>query len=102
MAGVQDAIQDGVPHVHVARGHVDLGAQHARTVGQVAAPHLLEEILVLLDRTGAIGAILAGLGQTAAIRTDLVGAEVIDVGLALLDQLDRPLVERLEVVGGIE
>ncbi len=31
---------------------------------------------------------------------DLVGAEVVHVGLAGLDEVDRPLVQLLEVVGG--
>ncbi len=42
-----------------------------------------------------------GLGQRAAELADLVGAQVVDVGLARLDQLHRPAVELLEVVGGV-
>ena len=47
------------------------------------------------------GRVLAGLGQRAAVLADLVGREVVDVGLAVLDQLEGPLVKLVEVVGGV-
>jgi hypothetical protein len=36
VGGVQDAVEDGIAQVHVARGHVDPGAQDARAVGELA------------------------------------------------------------------
>ena len=57
---------------------------------------------VLLDRAVAVGALAAGLGQRAAVLADLVGGQVAHVGLAGLDQLHGPLVELVEVVGGVE
>src|SRR6185436_4372331 len=39
-----------------------------------------------------------GLGQGAAMRADLVGRDIVHVGLAGPDELDRPLVEPAEVV----
>ena len=56
------------------RGHVDLGAQRARAVGELAARMRCEEVEVLRDAAVAIGAVLAGLGQRAAVFADLVGA----------------------------
>ncbi len=32
---------------------------------------------------------------------NLLGGEVIDVGFAVLNQLNRPLVELIEIVGGV-
>ena len=101
MRGVEDAVHDRVAHVEVGRGHVDLGAQHARAVGELAVLHAHEEVEILFDGAVAIGAVLAGLGQGAAVLADLVGGEVVDVGLAGLDQLEGPLVELAEVVGGV-
>ena len=46
------------------------------------------------------GELRPGLRQRAAVLADLVGGEVVDVRLAGLDQVDGPLVELLEVVGG--
>ena len=48
-----------------------------------------------------VGALLARLGQGAAVGADLLGGEVVHIGLSLPDQLLGPLVELLEVVGGI-
>ena len=53
-----------------------------------------------LGRPVAPGALAAGLGERAAVLADLVGRQVVDVGLAGPDEVDGPLVELLEVVGG--
>ena len=63
--------------------------------------HALEEVEIFFDGAVAIGAVLAGLGERAAMLADLVGGEVVDVGFACLDQLQRPLVELAEIVGGV-
>src|SRR4029077_18424415 len=44
----------------------------------------------------------ARLGERAAIRADLVGAEAVDVRLVLRDQRDRELIEPLEVVRRVQ
>ena len=64
--------------------------------------HPLEQIEILGDGAIAIGAVLARLGQRAAVRAHLLGRQIADVGLAVLDQLDGPIVELLEVIGGVE
>ena len=99
--GVQDAVHHRVAHVQVGRGHVDLRPQGARAVGKLAGPHPLEQVEVLLDRAVAVGAVLARLGQRAAMFADFVGRQVADVRLAGLDQLHGPLVNLLEIVGGV-
>ncbi len=101
MRSVQDAVHHRVAHVQVGRSHVDLGAQNTRAVGKFARLHALEQVQILFDRTIAIRAVFARLGQRAAVFADLVRGEIVDVGLAVLDQLDRPLVELIEVVGGV-
>src|SRR5690606_36312662 len=63
--------------------------------------HTSKKIQVLLDGTIAIGALAAGLGQRAAIFADLVRREAIDIGLAVANELFRPLVELVEIVGSV-
>ena len=48
------------------------------------------------------GLSLPGSVERAAILADLLGGQIADVGLAVFDQLDGPVVELLEVVGGVE
>ncbi len=51
------------------------------------------------SRPLAPGAVLTRLGEGAAVLANLVGREVVDVGLAGPDQVNRPFVELIEVVG---
>ena len=72
--GVQDAVHHRVAHVEVGRRHVDLGAQRARSVGELAGLHAREQVEVLLHGAVAVRALLAGLGERAAVLPDLLGA----------------------------
>ncbi len=74
MLGVQDAVHHRIAHVEVGRRHVDLGAQGARAIGKLAGLHAREQIEILFDAAVAVGALLAGLGERAAILADFVGA----------------------------
>ena len=95
---VQDAIQDGVAQVHVAGREVDLRAQHAGAVGELAGAHVAEQAEIGLHRTVAIGRGAARLGQRAAHRPHLVGRRVVDIGEAGADEVLGPVVQRLEIV----
>ena len=98
MLGVQDAIQHRIAQVHVGRRHVDLRAQHARAVGELAGAHAAEQVEVLLHRAIAIGRVLPRFGQRAALRAHPIRRRVIHVGLAFADQVLGPFVELLEIV----
>ena len=98
---VQDPVEHRVAQVDVGRGHVDLRPEHPGAVRKLARAHALEQVEALVDRAVAPGAVRARLGEGAAVRADLVGREVVDVGLAVSDQVDGPVVELLEVVGGV-
>jgi hypothetical protein len=100
MLGVQDPVQDRVAHVDVPGGHIDLRSQHASAVRELTGSHATEQIEALLDRPIAPRAVRARLGQCAAMLADLIGSQIVDVGLSGSDQLDGPLVQLLEVVGG--
>ncbi len=101
MGGFLDAVEHRVAHVDIGRGHVDPGAKAAAALGEFAGAHAREQVEVLLDASLAAGAIFSGFGQGAAVFADLVGRQVVDVGPPVLDQLHRPVVELLEVVGGV-
>ena len=79
---VDDPVQDGVAQVDVRRRHVDPRAQHPCAVRELAVAHPREQVQVLVDRPVAPGAVPAGLGQRAAVLADLVGRQIVDVGLA--------------------
>ncbi len=98
MAGVEDAVEERIAQVDVTGRHVDLGAEHARSIGKLAGPHAAEEIEVLLDRAVAVGAVLPGLGQRAAARADLVLRLVVHIGEAVANEVLGPFVELLEIV----
>src|SRR5690606_38069500 len=96
--GTADAVDRGIAHVDVGRGHVDLGAQHHAAVGVPAVAHFAEQRQIFLDAAVAIGRILAGFGQGAAVGTHLLRGLPIDVGVAVLDQALGGTVHEIEVI----
>ena len=102
MRGLADPVHDRIAQVDVAGRHVDLGAQHARAVRELAGAHAPEQVEIFLDGSIAIRALAARLGERAAVLAHLVGGQAVDVGLARLDELLGPLVELLEVVGRVK
>ena len=49
VGGVQDAVKHGIAQINVAAPHVDLGAQHAGAVAELAGAHAVEQVQVFLD-----------------------------------------------------
>ena len=101
MRGMEDAVEHGIAKVDVSRGHVDARAQDPRAFGELARAHAPEQVEILLDGAPAPGAFRAGLGQGSARRADLVRGKVVDIGVAVPDQVLGPLVEPLEIVRGV-
>ncbi len=97
-----DAVKDRVPHDDVWRSHIDFGAEDMGPILEFTCPHPCKQVQILLDGAVSIRALLARLGQGAAVLPDLIGTQVSDIGLAVFDQLDGKLIELLEIVGGIE
>ena len=102
MTGVTDAIHQGISHLHVGVLHVDPGAQDAFSVAELAPSHAFEEVQIFIDSPLAKGTWATGFGDRTTIGADFLFAQVIDIGLALLDQADCPRVELLEVVRCVE
>ena len=101
MRRVQDAVEHRIAQIDVARGHVDLGTEHARAVRKLARAHAAEQVEVLLDAAVAERAVGPRLGQGAAGETHLLLRLVVDIGLAGADQVLGPRIELLEIVGGV-
>ena len=101
VAFAADAVEHRVAHVHVGRGHVDLGAQHVGAVGELPGAHALEQVQVLRDRALAVGAVVAAFGQRAAVLPHLLGRQVADIGLAGADQVQGEFVQLLEIIRGV-
>src|SRR5690606_33823097 len=99
--GVADAGEHRVAQVDVRRGHGDLGAQGTGAVREVAGLHAGEQVEVLFYAAVAEWAVLARLVQAAAVFAHFLGIQVADEGFAGLDQVDGPLVQLIEIVGGI-
>src|SRR5262249_4512426 len=98
MLGVQDSVHDGIPHVEVRRRHVDFGAQGARAVRKLPFLHAREEVQIILDASIPMGTVLPWLGQRAPRLSHLVAAQIANEGFTLLDEVEGPIVELLEVV----
>ena len=96
-----DAVDDGVAHVEVAAGQVDLGAEGHLALLHLAVLHLLKQPQVLLDGPVTVGG-HGGDADVAAVGLKLLRRQLADVGKALLDELHRVLIVLLEIVGAIE
>jgi len=66
-----------------------LARSTARAVRELAVLHADKQIKIFLDRTIAVGLSLPGLGERCRGAGEFRRSEVIDVGLAVLDELER-------------
>src|SRR5260370_42309822 len=71
MARMQNAIADPIAQIDVARGHVDLGAQDPRSIGQSAPPHAPEKAEVLFHTALSPRTVPSGPGYGAAVHPRL-------------------------------
>ena len=101
MLALEYSVDDWVAHVEVFARHVYLRAKDVAALLELAGGHAREEVEVLLDAAVSVGRVDAGLSQRAAVRAYLLRALVVDVGLAGFDEVYRPLVELLEIIGGV-
>ena len=98
VAGVADAIEQRVAHLHVFGCHVALGTQHMRAIGEFALCHAVKKRQIFCHRAIPIGAGATGFHHRATIFTNLGFVEAIDIGFAFDDQLARTLKDHLVVV----
>ena len=96
-----DAVDDGVAHVEVAAGQVDLGAEGHLALLHLAVLHLFKQPQVLLDGPVAVGG-HGGNTDVAAVGLEFLRRQLTDIGKALLDELHRVLIVLLEIVAAVE
>ena len=94
------AVDDGVAHVYVGRGHIYLCPEHLGSVGIDARLHLAEELEVLLYAPVAVGRICARLRERAAGGGYLLGREVADVCVAIHNIFFGYFVHSVVIIGG--
>ena len=96
-----DPVHHRIAQVEVGRAHVDLRAQRARAVRELPHSHAPQEVEVLLGRAVAERRGCPRRRQRAAGPPHLVGALVVDERLSFAHELFGPVVEAIEVVGGV-
>ena len=101
MRGVLDAVDGGVAQVDIGGGHVDLRAQHAGALRELAVLHAQEEVHVLLGRAVAVGRVFARLLERAAVGADFLLGEVVHIREAAADEVERELVDLVVLLGGV-
>ena len=99
--GVQNAVNYGIAHIDVGRSHVYFCPQHQRSVAHQSVFHVVKQLQTLLYRAVAVFAFHARLRKSAAHFLHLFGRHVVDVSLALFDELDGALVHSVEIIGRI-
>ena len=77
--------------------HIDLCTEHVFALVEFAVFHPLEKFEVLFDRAVPPRALLAGSRCGSAVAAHFVESLLADKGLSLLDELDCPFVELIEV-----
>ena len=101
MGGMADAVDGGVAHHDIGGSHVDLGAQNVLAVFEFTGLHAAEEVEAFFGGAVAPRGGDAGLGEGAAVFADLLGVQLVHVGLAHHDELFGVFVELVEVVGSV-
>src|SRR6185295_7648241 len=85
MLHVEDSIHDRIAQTKVWSAHIDLCTQRSHAIRELPFFHSLEKIEILFDRTIAVRAVFAGLGQGATILANFVSAEITDKSFSLLN-----------------
>ena len=103
MLGVLDTVDGRVTHIHVGAGQVDFSAEGLFALLELACTHPAEEVEVLSRGTVAPRRGTRGLAcVAAAVLAHLVAGQIIDVCLALEDELLGVLIALVEVVAAVE
>ncbi len=101
MRGVQDAVHDGVAEVHVGRRHVDFSAQHTAAIRKLARAHTAEQVKVLLHGAVAVRTLHARCSGHSPTLANLLLRLVVHICQTFRNQLFRPDIKLVEIIGGI-
>jgi len=95
---MDNTIQYGIAEIDIARSHIDLGAQHARTITKFTPTHPLKQTEVFVDRPIPKRTVAPRFRQGATIGTHVVRAEIIDVGFTDLNEVYRTGKKLFEII----
>ena len=98
---VVDAVHYRIAEEHVRMSHVYLGSQNLLTFLELAVSHIAEELQVLLHAAVSPRRRCPGLLDCSPVEADLLQRLVVHIGQAFLYQFLSPVVQLLEIVGGI-
>ena len=95
-----NTVDDGVAHIEIAAGQIDLGAQGHLALLHLAVLHHLEQAQVLLDGAVTVGR-SCGDADVAAVGTELLRGQFAHIGKTLFNQLDGVLIVLFKIVGAV-
>ena len=101
MIGKLNAIDNRIAHYNKGRCHIDFGTQAGFTFLKTTAAHFFKQRQVLFHAAIAIWAVFAWCFQRAAVLADFIRREFINVRQTFVNQLDRILVQLVEIVRGV-
>ena len=98
MGNVGKSVNYGITHIEVGRGHINFRPEHLFAVAEFAVGHTLKEVEIFLNTPVSVRAFLARLGESSSVLPDLVCAEIVNISLAVLDELDCTVVDEIKIV----
>ena len=93
-----DTIEKRIAEHHVRARHINLRPEDFLAVSIFAGFHITENLEVLLHAPVSVRAFLARLGKSSSVLPDLVCAEIVNISLAVLDELDCTVVDEIKIV----
>ena len=85
VVGAANAVDDGVAHVYIARGHVNFQTQGFAAVWERAVAHFIKQIKVFFHAALAVGAVFARFGERAAVFAHFFGRKIVHIGFAVFN-----------------
>ena len=99
---VVDAVHKRVSEEHIRVGHIYLGSKHLFALFEFPLLHLLKESEVLLYASISVRTVCARGVYGASACPYLLLCLVVHIGKPLLNKFHSPIVELVEIVGGIK
>ena len=98
VVGAANAVDDGVAHVYIARGHVNFQTQGFAAVWERAVAHFIKQIKVFFHAALAVGAVFARFGKRATVFAHLFGGKVVHIGFAVFNQTNGVIKQLVKVI----
>ena len=93
-----NAVQHRIAHHDERRRHIDLRAQAGLALFEAAAAHFFEQRQVFFHAAVAIRAVFTRRFQGAAVFANFIRREFINIGQTFVDQLNRILMQLIEII----